>query len=90
MTVRDEAAAIAGEIAGLRQAIHREPEIGLDLPKTQRKVLDALDGLPLEVSTGTALTSVTAVLRGARAGQLCCSGSTAGYNDGLRRPAGRA
>ena len=64
MAVRDEAERIAGEIAALRHAIHREPEIGLDLPKTQRKVLDALDGLPLEISTGRALSSVTAVLRG--------------------------
>src|SRR5262249_54729387 len=44
-------------------------EIGLDLPATQAKVLAALDGLPLEISTGTGLTSVTAVLRGARPGQ---------------------
>jgi amidohydrolase len=64
MRVRDEAARIAGEIAELRHAIHREPEIGLDLPKTQRKVLTALDGLPLEISTGRELSSVTAVLRG--------------------------
>jgi amidohydrolase len=62
--VRDEAAHIAGEIAELRHAIHREPEIGLDLPKTQRRVLAALDGLPLEISTGRGLSSVTAVLRG--------------------------
>jgi amidohydrolase len=62
--VRDEAAKLAGEIAELRHAIHREPEIGLYLPKTQAKVLDALDGLPLEISTGRALSSVTAVLRG--------------------------
>ncbi len=68
MPVRDEAAAMAGEIAGLRHAIHREPEIGLDLPKTQAKVLAALDGLPLEISTGEGLTSVTAVLRGGRPG----------------------
>ena len=64
MPVRDEASKLAGEIAELRHAIHREPEIGLDLPKTQAKVLDALDGLPLEISTGRALSSVTAVLRG--------------------------
>ena len=64
MRVRDEAARIAGEIAELRHAIHREPEIGLDLPKTQAKVLAALDGLPLEISTGRGLSSVTAVLRG--------------------------
>ena len=64
MPVRDEAARIAGDIAELRHAIHREPEIGLDLPKTQAKVLAALDGLPLEIGTGRGLSSVTAVLRG--------------------------
>jgi hippurate hydrolase len=62
--VRDEAARISSEIAELRHAIHREPEIGLDLPKTQAKVLAALDGLPLEISTGRGLSSVTAILRG--------------------------
>ncbi|HMD23919.1 MAG TPA: M20/M25/M40 family metallo-hydrolase, partial [Streptosporangiaceae bacterium] len=68
MRVRDEAARISGEITELRHAIHREPEIGLDLPKTQAKVLAALDGLPLEISTGQGLSSVTAVLRGGAAG----------------------
>src|SRR5579859_6966082 len=68
--IRDEAAAIAGDIAELRHAIHAEPEIGLDLPKTQAKVLDALAGLPLEISTGQALSSVTAVLRGGRPGPV--------------------
>jgi amidohydrolase len=68
--VRDEAAKLADEIAELRHAIHREPEIGLDLPKTQRKVLDALSGLPLEISTGQRLSSVTAVLRGGRPGPV--------------------
>jgi len=67
--IREEAAAISGEIAELRHSIHAEPEIGLDLPKTQQKVLQALDGLPLEISRGQALTSVTAVLRGARPGK---------------------
>jgi len=68
--VRDEAAQIAEQIAELRHAIHREPEIGLDLPKTQAKVLAALDGLPLEVSTGQGLSSVTAVLRGGGSGPV--------------------
>jgi amidohydrolase len=67
MGLREDAAAMAGELAGLRHAIHREPEIGLDLPRTQEKVLAALDGLPLEVSTGRKLSSVTAVLRGGAA-----------------------
>ena len=64
----EDAAAISDEMAELRHAIHAEPEIGLDLPKTQNKVLSALAGLPLEVSTGQALTSVTAVLRGGKPG----------------------
>jgi amidohydrolase len=68
MPVTDDALAIAPDITELRHAIHREPEIGLHLPATQRKVLGFLAGLPLEISTGTALSSVTAVLRGARAG----------------------
>src|SRR5258707_13910004 len=64
----DDAVAISGELTELRRAIHREPEIGLELPRTQEKVLAALDGLPLEITTGRALSSVTAVLRGAGPG----------------------
>jgi len=70
VSVREEAAKLASDIAELRHAIHSEPEIGLDLPKTQAKVLDALAGLPLEISTGQALSSVTAVLRGGRPGPV--------------------
>ncbi len=62
------AAAISADLVRLRRDIHREPEIGLHLPKTQERVLRALDGLPLEVTTGRETTSVTAVLRGARPG----------------------
>jgi amidohydrolase len=70
VTLRDEATAIADDLAELRHALHSEPEIAYDLPKTQRKVLGALDGLPLEISTGDKLTSVTAVLRGGRPGPV--------------------
>jgi amidohydrolase len=66
--VHQDAVAMAGELAELRHAIHREPEIGLDLPMTQAKVLSALGGLPLEISKGQQLSSVTAVLRGGRPG----------------------
>jgi amidohydrolase len=65
MAATQDAVAIGGELTRLRRAIHAEPEIGLRLPLTQEKVLAALDGLPLEVTVGSALTSVTAVLRGA-------------------------
>ncbi|MEV4417157.1 M20 family metallopeptidase [Catellatospora sp. NPDC049609] len=59
---------IGGELVALRREVHRWPEIGLDLPRTQATVLQALAGLPLEVSTGTSLSSVVAVLRGGRPG----------------------
>ncbi len=48
----------------LRHELHADPEIGLELPRTRQKVLDALDGLPLEIRQGSSCTSVTAVLRG--------------------------
>jgi hippurate hydrolase len=64
MAVTEDALAIGGELAHLRRAIHAEPEIGLHLPLTQEKILAALDGLPLEITLGSALSSVTAVLRG--------------------------
>jgi amidohydrolase len=67
-SLTDDARAIADDITELRHAIHREPELGLELPKTQQKVLAALADLPLEVSRGQSLTSVTAVLRGGRPG----------------------
>src|ERR1700678_3515074 len=68
VAVRGDAAKIGTEIAALRHASRREPDSGLDLPKTQGKVLGALDGLPLEISTGRGLSSVTAVLRGGKPG----------------------
>jgi amidohydrolase len=68
VSVSDEAGKFTDEMTELRRAIHREPEIGLNLPKTQQKILSALDGLPLEISTGTELSSVTAVLRGGKPG----------------------
>ncbi len=70
MTVRDEAAKLAADVTKLRHAIHRDPEIGLQLPRTQAKILDALAGLPVEVTVGRQLSSVTAVLRGGRPGPV--------------------
>jgi amidohydrolase len=66
--IRREAAAMAAELTGLRRHIHRDPEIGLDLPRTQAKVLAALDGLPLGLTLGQGLSSVTGVLCGGRPG----------------------
>jgi amidohydrolase len=62
--LRDDAHELTGDITRLRHQLHQRPEIGLDLPETQRTVLEALSGLPLEISTGASCSSVTAVLRG--------------------------
>jgi hippurate hydrolase len=51
-------------VTDLRRRLHRHPELGLDLPRTQAAVLDALDGLGLEVRTGSSLSSVVADLDG--------------------------
>src|SRR5215218_5590266 len=50
-------------IVALRRDIHREPELGFDTKKTAKKVLAALDGLPLDIETGVARNGVVATLR---------------------------
>jgi hippurate hydrolase len=51
-------------ILALRQDIHREPELGFDTEKTATKVLEAVEGLPLEVETGVARNGIVATLVG--------------------------
>jgi hippurate hydrolase len=60
----DDAGALLDDAVDLRRRLHRRPELGLELPETQATVLDALDGLPLSVTTGTATSSVVATLDG--------------------------
>lgn len=64
MTVRDHVAGIDSELVSLRRELHQIPEVGLQLPNTQARLLTALEGLDLEISCGEQLTSITAVLRG--------------------------
>ena len=47
-----EAETLLDDLVDLRRAIHREPELGLQNPKTLAKIKDALDGLPLVEETG--------------------------------------
>ena len=48
----------------LRRDLHRHPELGLDLPRTQAAVLERLDGLGLDITTGETSTSIVADLVG--------------------------
>lgn len=56
------------ETIDLRRAIHAEPELGLELPQTQAKILAALSDLDLEIATGTAQSSIVATLKGGAEG----------------------
>ncbi|HMB32987.1 MAG TPA: M20 family metallopeptidase [Methylomirabilota bacterium] len=67
-TLLTEAHELQPDVVRLRRAIHRQPELGLHLPHTQAAVLQALDGLGLSIRKGERLTSVVAILEGARPG----------------------
>jgi amidohydrolase len=65
MDLLTDARGLQDDLVRLRRELHRDPEIGLELPRTQERVLAELDGLPLTVTTGApGLSSVVAVLRG--------------------------
>jgi amidohydrolase len=59
---------LLGPAVELRRRVHAHPEQGLQVPETQRTILQELAGLDLDVFTGAATTSVVAVLEGGRPG----------------------
>jgi len=63
-----EAGAVLDDVVALRRDLHQHPELALDLPRTQSRVLEALDGLPLRVTVGERQTSIVADLEGDRPG----------------------
>ncbi|HSG34918.1 MAG TPA: M20 family metallopeptidase, partial [Sphingomonadaceae bacterium] len=65
----EDARAISDRIVSLRRAIHSEPELGLETPKTLDKVRGELADLPLEWRMGTSCTGAVAVLRGSKGGR---------------------
>jgi hippurate hydrolase len=64
-------AAVAEQDAtvALRRAIHAEPELGLDCPRTAEKLKAALAGLPLTIRDSKATSGFVARLDGARPGR---------------------
>lgn len=68
-TLLDEARQLLPELVALRRALHSEPELGLELPRTREKVLERLEALPLEIETHRSTSGVVATLRGARPGR---------------------
>jgi len=64
----EAARGIQDDVIAIRRRLHRQPEIGLQLPKTQAVVLEELAKLGIEGRTGTAITSVVGVIEGGRPG----------------------
>lgn len=62
------AAELLPDLVDLRRAIHREPELGLQNPKTLAKIKAALAGLPLEFREGPSTTGLVAILHGGAGG----------------------
>ena len=63
-SIAEAAEALGDEIAALRRAIHADPELGLETPRTLAKVKDALADLPLDWREGPQTTGAVAVLKG--------------------------
>ncbi|MBM6575610.1 amidohydrolase [Microvirga sp. SRT01] len=61
---RGAADSVFDEVVTLRRAIHADPEIGLQCPRTSARIKAALAGLPLEFREGTSTTGFVAILRG--------------------------
>ena len=64
----DEARAVLADAVALRRRIHANPELGLELPETRQAVLEALEGLDLDLRESRETSGVVATLRGARPG----------------------
>lgn len=79
----DAATAILPDIVEIRRRIHRQPELGLDLPKTQAIIVEELTRLGLVPRTGKGLSSVTAVIGADRPGRTIV---LRGDMDGLPLP----
>ncbi|RYD13964.1 MAG: hypothetical protein EOP90_15815 [Lysobacteraceae bacterium] len=61
-SLKADADAMQDVLVDLRRRLHREPEVALNLQRTQQRV----QGAPVEISIGESLSSVTAVVRGDR------------------------
>jgi amidohydrolase len=63
-----DAESLMADVVAVRRRLHRQPEIGLQLPRTQALIVEELQRLALEPKQGRGLSSVTALIEGARPG----------------------
>jgi amidohydrolase len=66
--VQQQAAGMLEYARSIRRDLHVWPEIGLDLPKTRERVLEALEGLPLDITLHKTTSGIAAMLTGDKPG----------------------
>jgi hippurate hydrolase len=64
----DEARDQLDGAVALRRTLHRHPELGLELPVTREETLQALEGLPLDITLHETTSGIAALLTGDRPG----------------------
>lgn len=62
-----EATKYASTLSTIRRDLHQIPEFGLELPKTQARILESIEGLG-EITLGKNLNSIVLVIRGTNPG----------------------
>lgn len=62
-----EAQQYAETLSGIRRELHQMPEFALDLPKTQARILQSIEGLG-EITLGKSLSSIVLHIKGANPG----------------------
>ena len=67
-TLRDEAKDLQADAVRLRRQLHERPEIGNELPVTKEIVLEAIDGLPLDIHLHDTTSGIAALLTGGKPG----------------------
>jgi amidohydrolase len=67
-TLHDEALDLQDDTVALRRAIHEQPELGNDLPITREKVLESLEGLPLDITLHETTSGIACLLTGGKPG----------------------
>ncbi len=66
--LHDAARGVHSDTVELRHRLHRQPELGNDLPETRAVVLEALEGLDLDITLHSTTSGISALLTGGRPG----------------------
>ena len=62
-----EASQYAKTLSDIRRDLHQIPEFALDLPNTQTRILESIEGLG-EITLGKGLSSIVLHIKGGKAG----------------------